>query len=297
MKARNYQEYLDGNALRDASAYGVNGYGGGGGTGGHYSYMDQNGNFWMHSDPLAGTISRGIQYQSGFGIDGFGGLTYFGGEMGYKNGFNNGISGKWVSWAEPGTQGDGRNQLAEVKVEREFISSAFGQGNFFSENYYFTDFDFGYPPGLRQYIAIAVGEAAGNGPAAKGIGSTLINRMILGKTNLYDPNWLVKSILHLGGTVKGNYQIMAHPNEDYNDIMHKMTMNQIIYSSNPGIQGALEAYNNWGIKDFSNGAYYWNATSQKYSANIGINFRNAESGTYIITAVLGNTTFFTSSHH
>lgn len=65
----------------------------------------------------------------------------------------------------------------------------------------------------------------------------------------------------------------------------------IMNSSNPAIQAALSAYNNWGI-DYSNpngfadtGLYYWNATR-------GLSNSTYDPGDYVITLTAGGTTFY-----
>lgn len=60
------------------------------------------------------------------------------------------------------------------------------------------------------------------------------------------------------------------------------------------IQGAVNAINNHGssFQGISNGAFFWNATSQQYQKNVGFNFRQLQNGTYSSTAVIGQTTLF-----
>jgi len=98
---------------------------GGGEEGEHYSYMDGNGNLWMHQDPLLGTASQGIQYEEGNGLDGFGNLEPGNGMVitSVKSGYSNGVQGYWVNSVLSGAAGDGHHLLAEVNFGREFITA------------------------------------------------------------------------------------------------------------------------------------------------------------------------------
>jgi len=153
----------------------------------------------------------------------------------------------------------------------------------------------GYPPGLKDFIAIAAGEAAGNRLAARAIASTLINRIDAANSSLFDPNWMRASIhiKGLGGTVKGNYQILQHPTQyEYKKVM-SMTIDQIMNSDLGYIQGALQAYNAWGETDYSNGAISWSATPLNAAAKArDNNFKQVNAGVFEVTTVAGNSTFF-----
>ncbi|MFC1224445.1 hypothetical protein ACFE6N_11590 [Pedobacter sp. BG31] len=115
---------------------------------------------------------------------------------------------------------------------------------------------------MKDFIAIALGEAAGNRLSARAIGSALLNRLDAVKSNLNDPNWMAASIHSkgFGGTVKGNYQILRHPNRYEYKMVMSMTMDQIRASKLPYIVGALEAYDNRAIMDYSKGAISWSAS-------------------------------------
>ena len=126
----------------------------------------------------------------------------------------------------------------------------------------------GYPVGLHQFIAMAVGESGDglNAAEIKGIASSMINRINQAGTSLYDPNWIKKT--SYGGNIYSNYKVLkvTDPKKDYPQIMG-MSMTAIKNSRNQGIQAAISAYMNWGI-DYSNpngyadtGLYYWNRTS------------------------------------
>ena len=124
---------------------------------------------------------------------------------------------------------------------------------------------------MHQFLAIAVGESGGvfNAGETKGIASSMINRINQAGTSLYDPGWLKK--ISYGGNTRTNFVATNGHNSDYNAVMG-MSMSQIMNSSNPAIQAAISAYNNWGT-DCSNpngfadtGQYYWNATRTVFSS-------------------------------
>ena len=148
---------------------------------------------------------------------------------------------------------------------------------------------------MKDFVAIASGEAAGNRAAARAIGSVLLNRLDAAGSDLNDPNWMAASIHSrgLGGTVKGNYQILRHPNQYEYKMVMGMTMSQIRASSLPYIVGALQAYDNRETMDYSNGAISWSATplTPQGRANDS-NFQRVSSGIFTITIVAGNSTFF-----
>lgn len=153
----------------------------------------------------------------------------------------------------------------------------------------------GDPSGLKDLIAIAAGESAGNRLAARAITSTMLNRLDAAGSNLNDPNWMAASIHSkgLGGTVKGNYQILRHPNQYEYKMVMDMSMSKIRKSSLPYIVGALQAYDNRGTMDYSNGAISWSATPLTPQARAkDSNFQRVSSGIFKITIVAGNSTFF-----
>jgi len=153
----------------------------------------------------------------------------------------------------------------------------------------------GDPAGLKDFVAIASGEAAGNRAASRAIGSTMLNRLDAAGSDLNDPNWMSASIhiRGLGGTVRGNYQILRTPNQYEYKMVMGMTMSQIRASSLPYIVGALQAYDNRATMDYSNFAISWSATplsaADKAADN---NFNRVNSGVFVITTVAGNSTFF-----
>ncbi len=154
-----------------------------------------------------------------------------------------------------------------------------------------------YPVGLKDFVAIAAGEAAGSRIDARNIASTMINRIIAAKSSLNDPNWMSASVrktgLALGGTVRGNYQILQHPKQyEYAKVM-SMTIDEIMSSDLPYIQGALQAYKDWGVIDYSKGAYKWSATPLSPAARKkDQNFQALDRGELYITTIGRNTTYF-----
>ncbi|WEK19293.1 MAG: DUF6443 domain-containing protein [Candidatus Pedobacter colombiensis] len=152
----------------------------------------------------------------------------------------------------------------------------------------------GDPFGLKDLIAIASGEAAGNRLAARAIASTILNRLDAAGSDLNDPNWMAASIHSkgLGGTVKGNYQILRHPNQYEYKMVMGMTMDQIRASSLPYIVGALQAYDNRTTRDYSNGAISWSASPPPGQPGTDSNFQRVNQGIFYITTIAGNSTFF-----
>ncbi|NQX41291.1 hypothetical protein HQN84_20745 [Pedobacter steynii] len=114
-------------------------------------------------------------------------------------------------------------------------------------------------------------------------------------SDLNDPNWMATSIhsRSRGETVKGNYQILRHPNQYEYKMVMGMTMNQIRASTLPYIVGSLQAYDNRETMDYSNGAISWSATplTPQGRANDS-NFQRVSAGIFTITIVAGNSTFF-----
>jgi RHS repeat-associated protein len=151
------------------------------------------------------------------------------------------------------------------------------------------------PRGLKDFVAIASGEAAGNRLAARAIGSTLLNRLKAAGSDLNDPNWLSASIRHvkgLGGTVKGNYQILRTPKQyEYKKVMG-MTIEQLRDSSLGYIVGALQAYDNRATIDYSHGAISWSASPPPGVPGTDNNFQRVNQGIFRITTIAGNSTFF-----
>jgi hypothetical protein len=149
---------------------------------------------------------------------------------------------------------------------------------------------------LKDLIAIASGEAAGNRLASRAITSTILNRLDAAGSDLNDPNWMAASIHSkgLGGTVKGNYQILRHPNQYEYKMVMGMSMSQIRGSSLPYIVGALQAYDNRATMDYSNGAMSWSASPPAGQPGTDSNFQRVNQGIYYITVPggIGNSTFF-----
>ena len=100
------------------------------------------------------------------------------------------------------------------------------------------------------------------------------------------PNFLKK--ISANGNIQKAFKGYLKP--VYNDIM-AMTMDQIFDCEGPyetKIQGALDAFNGLGKVDYSNGAYFWNATHP----SIGINWEDFNSGIFLMTLHVGQSIFF-----
>jgi RHS repeat-associated protein len=226
-------------------------------------------------DILASTPKAGAAILTADGTGAFN--LIYANEASASFGTKNGEQGTWINYGYGLNDGSGGNLSTDVFVS-EFIEG-----------------DYGPPPGLKDFIAIASGEAAGDRLAARAIASTMINRIDAANSSLWDPNWM-KASIHIkgiGGTVKGNYQILQHPKQyEYNMVM-SMTIDQIMKSNLPYIQGALQAYNAWGVTDYSNGAISWSATPSSPAAMArDNNFKQVAAGVYEVTTVAGNSTFF-----
>lgn len=137
---------------------------------------------------------------------------------------------------------------------------------------------------FKQFIAIVAGESSNNLGEAAGIGSVIFNRMKFVNTNFAED-----FVSDIGG--KGQFDAIG--GTIYNQIMN-MTWSEIASETNTyatRISGAF--WSLFGGIDFSNGAYFWNATWQKNSnVNIGSNWRAYNAGTFVITTQIGGTTFF-----
>ena len=155
------------------------------------------------------------------------------------------------------------------------------------------------PAGLKDLIAIAAGESAGMGITARAVTSAILNRLDKAHTDLNNPNWMAASIhiRGLGGTVKGNYQILSHPKQfEYAQVM-SMTIQEIRASTLPFIKDALQAFDNHATTDYSKGAISWSANPPKTKPGHkppkpDQNFQRVNHGELKITAVVGNSTFF-----
>jgi len=147
-------------------------------------------------------------------------------------------------------------------------------------------------PGLRQFIAIAVG-ASGTGRnklEIQAAASVMIDRMNQAGTSLHDPNWL-KKISYSGNTAI-DFTETNGGNYDYNSIM--ASTSPLSTSNNKGIQYAYAAaFGNWSV-DISNsigypdtGLYFFNQTSTLTNSTYG-----AHGAGYCITAQYGGSTFY-----
>jgi hypothetical protein len=136
---------------------------------------------------------------------------------------------------------------------------------------------------LKKFLAVTAGEATNNFTEAMGIGDVLLNRMSAVNFN---------SALDLISQIGGDNQYDAIGGDTYNAIM-SMSLSDIFSPANPysiRVSGAWAAIVD--PTDITNGAYFWNATSQRSNSNPGYNWNNYNNGFFRITAVIGGTTFF-----
>ncbi|MEZ4911549.1 MAG: hypothetical protein R2774_11900 [Saprospiraceae bacterium] len=136
---------------------------------------------------------------------------------------------------------------------------------------------------MKEYYALVAGESSDNYDEARAIGEIILKRAELKGVKL-KPGWVRK----LG-------KFDAIDGAIYTEIM-KMSYDEIVsLQSNDSyyirIKGADDAFWNPGA-DYSNGAYFFNATSQKNKLDIGFNFRTYNRGIFTKTAELGKSTFF-----
>ena len=144
-----------------------------------------------------------------------------------------------------------------------------------------------YEEALKEYYALVVGESSDDILEAQGIGEVIIRRAELKKVKI-EKGWTKKL---------GKFDAIG--SNDYNVIM-KMKLSEILSLKTTEsyylrVKGADNAF--WNTSsNVSNGAYFFNATSQKNKTNIGFNFRMLNNGTFTQTAELGQTTFFKYSN-
>jgi hypothetical protein len=134
----------------------------------------------------------------------------------------------------------------------------------------------------KQFVAIVVGESTNDEDEAAGIGSVMINRLEYKNASLSD-GFVSK--------IGGNGQYDAIGGKAYNYIM-KSFWKDILSSDNPyysRISGAIMSLSG---KDYSNGAYFWNASNPQ----TGSNWRAYNNGVFKITNTIGGTTFFKYSN-
>lgn len=140
--------------------------------------------------------------------------------------------------------------------------------------------------GLRQYLAIVAGESGNNIDEASAIGSVILNRLAHRGANMQGD-----FVSKIGG--KGQYdaigegiynEVMALTNSDLLHIMNNPFSLQGKYADR--IMGAMGPIVN--NKDYSQGAYFWNASSPQ----TGFNWNQYNNGTFVITTSYGGTTFF-----
>ena len=143
---------------------------------------------------------------------------------------------------------------------------------------------------LKQYFAIVAGETGTGEEEAAGIGSVIMNILRLKCWSVFDVNFTSE----IGGKTYFN----AINDEIYNKIMSD-SWDDIFsseYKFSSRIYGALDALISG--KDYSYGAYFFNATYQNFhpekykDCDIGANWRAYRDGIFVITQVIGKTTFF-----
>lgn len=126
------------------------------------------------------------------------------------------------------------------------------------------------PQGLIQLVAISLAETrTGRNPlATAAVASSMINRMKKLKIDLSDPNWLYKISR---GKIESAYNAVRDKREDYTSIMAVKDPNSLFDMSNPGIKGAIKAYEDWNKFDYSYGATFFIKTSDLYSKGSAYN--------------------------
>ena len=153
---------------------------------------------------------------------------------------------------------------------------------------------------LLQFYAIVIGESSNNALEAQGIGEVMLNRLDWVYKNSDNPNATVIEKLVVGFIDKighkGAYDAIG--GNIYNDIM-KMNLRDVMLMDQDSKYyrrslGASESLFNWiyGGKGVTGGAYFWNATFQRYAIDVGSNWRAYNDGLFVITAIYGGTTFF-----
>jgi len=139
------------------------------------------------------------------------------------------------------------------------------------------------PDAIKQFIAIVAGESSANPAEAAAIGSVMINRMKIAGTSLADPGF----VDDIGS--KSSFKAIGKPT--YNQVMN-MSQQQIDDPNNPyrsRIDGArLSLQGRSTGADYSNGAYFWNASNPK----VGFNWNKYNNGAFYITISVGESTFF-----
>lgn len=137
--------------------------------------------------------------------------------------------------------------------------------------------------GVKQFVAIVVGESSNNFDEAKGIANVMENRMdhkkVELKSDFVDKIGGIKDFDAIGG-------------KQYNTVMDqslKKTYDTDGFKNR--VEGAMSALSPL-TEDNTNGAFMWNATSQKNEKNVGFNWKMHDKKVYSMTAELGKTTFF-----
>lgn len=140
--------------------------------------------------------------------------------------------------------------------------------------------------GLRQYLAIVAGESGNNIDEASAIGSVILNRLAHKGANMQGD-----FVSQIGG--EGQYdaiggriynEVMAFTNSDLEHILNNPSSLHGKYADR--IMGAMGPIMN--NKDYSQGAYFWNASSPQ----TGFNWNQYNNGTFVITTSYGSSTFF-----
>jgi RHS repeat-associated protein len=160
--------------------------------------------------------------------------------------------------------------------DRVFVESGKGSGG---EKTY-TELD---AKGIKQFVAIVVGESSNNFEEAKGIASVMENRM--GHKDVELKEGFVDKI-------GGKKDFDAIDGNQYNTVMDQSLKETYDTKGiKDRVEGAMSALSPL-TGDNTNGAYMWNATSQKDKANVGWNWKMFNSKVYSKTAEIGKTTFF-----
>ncbi len=136
--------------------------------------------------------------------------------------------------------------------------------------------------GVKQFVAIVVGEATNNKDEATGIANVMLNRM-----DYKDVDLKSGFVDKIGG--KKDFD--AIDGKQYNKVMGQSLKETLDSNVGVRVEGAMSALSPL-TGDNTNGAFFWNATSQKNAKNPGWNWTQYDKKVYSKTAEKGGTTFF-----
>jgi RHS repeat-associated protein len=136
--------------------------------------------------------------------------------------------------------------------------------------------------GVKQFVAIVVGESSNNFDEAKGIANVMENRMEHKDVSLKEG---------FVNKIGGKKDFDAIDGKQYNTVMGQTLKETYDSGFKTRVEGAMSALSPL-TEDNSKGAYMWNATSQKDKKNVGWNWKQFNNKVYSKTVELGQTTFF-----